>query len=342
MLLMEDRIIDAIDHGYIVDSDGHHIDLDEEHGIDILGNIIESSTYSPNPQYYGALHNKAHILLGRQADPKRKFNMRPGVMEHFETATRDPAFFRLHKYMDSIFKHYKDSLPSYTKDELSYDNVEVTSLGVEGELSTYFEDFEIDLLNALDDTETIDDVEIKAVVPRLNHKKYSVKIGVRAKSAEKAIFRVFMCPKYDSNGIEYTLDQARWGCILMDKFLEQLSAGSNTVTHTSADSTVAIPDRPSFAALREAADSAVASGSSLSMENVRGCGHPQRLLLPKGNSQGVDFELFVAVTSGDDAAVDNVSSTESHGYCGIKGEKYPDKRAMGYPLDRKKISIGDG
>ncbi|MBD4897416.1 hypothetical protein GUF81_17405, partial [Xanthomonas citri pv. citri] len=76
-----------------------HININDEHGIDHLGDIIESSLYSPNVQYYGALHNDAHVILGRQADPHGKFNLPPSVMEHFETATRDPAFFRLHKYI---------------------------------------------------------------------------------------------------------------------------------------------------------------------------------------------------------------------------------------------------
>jgi hypothetical protein len=40
-------------------------------------------------------------------------------MEHFETATRDPAFFRLHKHIDSLFKLHKDLLPPYTRDEVT-------------------------------------------------------------------------------------------------------------------------------------------------------------------------------------------------------------------------------
>ncbi|WP_348243260.1 tyrosinase family protein, partial [Salmonella enterica] len=101
MIIMESRIHDAIGHGYITDKDGKVIDIMNDLGIDKLGNIIESSVYSPNVQYYGVLHNTAHIMLGRQGDPHGKYNMPPGVMEHFETATRDPTFFRLHKYMDN-------------------------------------------------------------------------------------------------------------------------------------------------------------------------------------------------------------------------------------------------
>merc|ERR1712228_1169852 len=107
-----------------------------EKGIDILGNAIESSTYSPHSEYYGALHNYAHIMLGRQADPRGKFNMPPGVMEHFETATRDPAFFRLHKYMNNIFKEHKDSLTPYTHEDLDFPGINIESIGINGPLRT--------------------------------------------------------------------------------------------------------------------------------------------------------------------------------------------------------------
>merc|ERR1719341_1137292 len=69
MIIHESRIRDAIDHGYITAADGTHVDIANAHGIDHLGDIIESSLYSPNAHYYGALHNEAHILLGRQSDP---------------------------------------------------------------------------------------------------------------------------------------------------------------------------------------------------------------------------------------------------------------------------------
>ncbi|MBD5002027.1 hypothetical protein GUF49_10850, partial [Xanthomonas citri pv. citri] len=73
MIIHEGRIRDAIAHGYITAADGSHINIRDEHGIDHLGDIIESSLYSPNVQYYGALHNDAHVILGRQADPHGKF-----------------------------------------------------------------------------------------------------------------------------------------------------------------------------------------------------------------------------------------------------------------------------
>nr|CCF55382.1 hemocyanin beta subunit 1 [Atyopsis moluccensis] len=334
--VMESRIRDAIAHGYVVDATGNVIDISNERGIDIIGDIIESSMYSPNKQYYGALHNTAHIVLGRQADPRGKYGMPPGVMEHFETATRDPAFFRLHKYMDNIFKEHKDNLPPYTREELSYGNAKILDVDI-SELSTYFEHFEFSLTNALDGSESVSDVPVTATVPRLNHKPFTFNIKVEAASAEKATVRVFLCPTHDSNTVETDFDVIRWRCMEMDKFWTQLNPGKNEIKRKSLESSVAIPDRIPFAKLIQDADQAVSSGGSLAYENVRGCGHPERLLLPKGTKNGMEFYFFVAITSGDDAVhadlVDNEHGS-THGYCGIHGDRYPDKKPMGFPLDR--------
>merc|ERR1712002_279991 len=176
------RIRDAIAHGYVTGKDGSIINILNNEGINILGDIIESSEYSVNRYYYGALHNTAHIVLGRQGDPHGKFKQPPGVMEHFETATRDPAFFRLHKYMDNIFREFKDRLPPYTFDELNFEGVDVVSFSVEGSLETYFEDFEFSLLNAVDDT--VEDPE--------------------------ASVRIYMCPRYDNNQVAFGPNEGRF------------------------------------------------------------------------------------------------------------------------------------
>ena len=53
---------------------------------------------------------------------------------------------------------------------------------------------------------------------------------------------------------------------------------------------------------------------------------------------GLDFELLFVISSGDDAVHEGSANNDhggSYGYCGIKGERYPDKKAMGYPIDRR-------
>lgn len=43
--------------------------LTEREGIDVIGNIIEASTLSPNRNFYGDLHNFGHMFLAFSHDP---------------------------------------------------------------------------------------------------------------------------------------------------------------------------------------------------------------------------------------------------------------------------------
>merc|ERR1719341_251388 len=344
LMVWEDRIRDAIAHGYVTAEDGSTVDILNDNGIDVLGNLIESSTYSVNSYYYGALHNTAHIVLGRQGDPHGKFNQPPGVMEHFETATRDPAFFRLHKYMNNIFKEFKDRLPSYTKEDFLWEGIELKTIEIEGSLETYFEDFEFSLGNAVDDSETVEDVALTAVVKRLNHKPFGFKMEINnnKESAAVASARIFMCPRRDANGVAFHPNSGRWGCIEMDKFYIELAPGANAIVRDSKKSSVSIPDIPSFDFIKEKTDAAVAAGADLTglEEFGRSCGIPDRLLLPKGKENGLEMVLMAFLEDGeadkaDDFTIDvNSEFGGTHAHCGIHGHKVPDTRAMGYPLDR--------
>nr|WMS58701.1 hemocyanin [Rimicaris kairei] len=341
MLVIESRIHDAIAHGYITAKDGSIINIMDDQGIDHLGDIIESSMYSPNFQYYGQLHNLGHMMLGRQGDPHGKYDMSPGVMEHFETSTRDPSFFRLHKYIDNIFKEHKDSLPPYTKNDLEFSGISIDSLGIDGELKTFFEGYEFDLRNAVDSAEGVEDVAVTANVHRLNHNDFSFVVDVNNNNGApvEATFRIYMCPQYDSNGEELSYGNGHWQCIEMDKFWKKLSPGANHVTRKSSDSAVTVPDVPHFQTLMDAANDAVSSGSEFNMYGFgRACGIPNRMLLPKGHKNGMEFALIVAVTDGSYDLVHGHDGNEhggTHAHCGSLGYPYPDKRPMGYPLDRR-------
>ncbi|ROT63387.1 hemocyanin subunit L3 [Penaeus vannamei] len=298
LLIVESRIRDAIAHGYIVDRAGNRIDIMNERGINVLGDIIESSMYSPNVQYYGALHNTAHIVLGRQADPHGKYALPPGVLEHFETATRDPSFFRLHKYMDNIFKEHKDSLPPYTKEQLTFNGVSIENLSV-------------------------DDFAYNIEITNNNDKEVLTTV------------RIFAWPHRDNNGIEYTFDEGRWNSIELDKFWVKLSPGSNHIVRKSSESAVTVPDVPSFDTLFKKTEAALGGADSGLTEFESATGIPNRFLLPKGNEQGLEFDLVVAVTDGEaDAAIDGLHENTEFNHYGAHG-KYPDNRPHGYPLDRK-------
>jgi len=155
-----------------------------------------------------------------------------------------------------------------------------------------------------------------------------------------ATFRVFLCPRHDENDILFTLNEGRWHCIEMDKFWKTLKPGDNHVERASADASTTVPDVPSFNTLLEKADAAVKSGEDLDLsEFSRSCGIPNRLLLPKGRPEGLEFALVVVATDGSkDAAIEGLEKDEhggTHAQCGIHGELYPDKRPLGFPLDRQ-------
>merc|ERR1712179_868193 len=61
--------------------------------------------------------------------------------------------------------------------------------------------------------------------------------------------------------------------------------------------------------------------------------------LPKGTTEGMDFQIFVLVS---DWELDKVElsgegkvCSKTTSFCGILNEKYPDARPMGYPFDRR-------
>lgn len=59
-----DRIHQVIDQGYVLEyGTNRQIPLNETNGINILGDIVEASSLSPNRQLYGNIHNMGHIVI---------------------------------------------------------------------------------------------------------------------------------------------------------------------------------------------------------------------------------------------------------------------------------------
>nr|C0HLU8.1 RecName: Full=Hemocyanin subunit [Scylla serrata]P84293.1 RecName: Full=Hemocyanin subunit 2; AltName: Full=CaeSS2 [Carcinus aestuarii] len=337
MLLFEERIQDAIAHGYLR-YNGSTINIRDNHGIDVLGDVFESSMYSPRQDYYGALHNQAHRVLGSQADPHGKFALPPGVLEHFETATRDPAFFRLHKYMDNIFRKHKDSLTPYTKNELKFEGVNIDSIYEKGNLETYFESFMYTGVNIMLLTNDVDDVDIATYITDLAHKELSFQEDVTNEGDIGVLetVRIFAWPHIDDDHVEFSFNEGRWDVIEMDKFWVMLEHGHHSIDRSSFDSTVTIPDRPSFHDIEDRTSEAIPHGKELHIEEFESVtGLPNRFLIPKGLVKGKDMDVMVAVTSGEGlAAVEGLHRSANFAHHGCPEVRYPDKRPHGYPLYR--------
>ena len=52
-------------------------------------------------------------------------------MGDFETAMRDPIFYRLHKYFDDMFDLYKRTLTPYSDEELLFDDIVLNDINVQ-------------------------------------------------------------------------------------------------------------------------------------------------------------------------------------------------------------------
>lgn len=113
-----------------------------------------------------------------------------------------------------------------------------------------------------------------------------------------------------------------------------MTPGANHIVRKSTESSLTVPDVPSFKSLIDQADAAV-SGGDLNLEEFESAlGLPNRFLIPKGNSEGMEYVLIAFVSDGKaDAAVADLHTNTVFNHYGYKGT-YPDKRAHGYPLDR--------
>lgn len=59
-----DRVHQAIDQGFVLEyGTNRQIPLNETNGINILGDIVEASSLSPNRQLYGNIHNIGHNII---------------------------------------------------------------------------------------------------------------------------------------------------------------------------------------------------------------------------------------------------------------------------------------
>ncbi|XP_043262252.1 LOW QUALITY PROTEIN: phenoloxidase 1-like [Colletes gigas] len=95
-----DRIYASIRRSVIVTPNGKTKPLTEKDGIDILENIVEASSLSPNSNVYGDLHNLGHTAISYCHDPDARYLEWAGVMGDSATAMRDPIFYRWHAFVD--------------------------------------------------------------------------------------------------------------------------------------------------------------------------------------------------------------------------------------------------
>lgn len=364
-----DRILETIDLGYYIQQGENggsdkRVQLDDFKGIDILGNIIESSeTLSPHLQYYGAagFHNMGHVLIAFAHDPKAKFKEQYGVMGDVAAAMRDPAFYRWHKYIDYLFDTYKRTLAPYPLKgdkkslPLIWEGIELIpgsvylqseDSGTKNVLKTYWSTRKIELGRGLDfqrdPTTGIDKSPIIGQFVHLNHSRFDYFMQINNKTNREvwATIRIFMAPRNDENKEVFKLDEQRLLYFEMDKVSQRLRTGRNDIIISSTNSSITLRDEmgSSFDRIETLyKERASKNLDDRVNESQCSCGWPQHLLLPRGSPGiGEEYDVFVIVTDGeqDKTNVNRADCKSALSFCGILNQKYPDARPMGYPFDR--------
>ncbi|XP_050074045.1 phenoloxidase 8-like [Anopheles maculipalpis] len=339
-----DRIHEAIDQGFVLDKDGNRLPLDEERGIDILGDVVEASSITPNAKLYGSLHNMGHNVIAFVHDPDSRYLEEYGVMGDVTTAMRDPIFYRWHGMIDGIFRRHKDQLTPYTAQQLGNPGVTVSSVGVQlsrpntpaNVLLTFWQRSQVDLAAGLDFGPQ---GNVFASFTHLQHAPFSFRVEVNNDSGaiRKGTLRIWIAPKVDERGTPLTFREQRLYFVEMDTSTVTLNPGMNTIVRRSDQSSVTIPYDRTFRAI--GTKSTPTDTGDLAQFRFCGCGWPQHMLVPKGAPEGVQFDLFAMVSDYEQDSVaqeldPNAPCSDSHSFCGLRDKKYPDRRAMGYPFDR--------
>ncbi|KAI5638758.1 hemocyanin, ig-like domain-containing protein [Phthorimaea operculella] len=335
-----DRFREAVESGSIVLPNNRTMPLDETTGIDILGNLMEASIISRNRNYYGDLHNMGHVFISYSHDPDHRHLEQFGVMGDSATAMRDPIFYRWHAYVDDLFVTYKNKLTPYPADRLDFPGIRCSGISVEGSagqntLATQWEQSTVELGRGLDFTPR---GSVLARFTHLQHDEFNYVINVQNTTGQSAVgmFRIFIAPTVDESGRPLAFDEQRRLMIELDKFQQPLKAGDNTIRRRSLDSSVTIPYERTF---RNQGDRPGDPGTAEAAEfDFCGCGWPHHMLLPKGTQSGYPMVLFCMVSNWQEDRIEQDlvgSCNDAASYCGIRDRKYPDRKPMGYPFDRR-------
>jgi hypothetical protein len=262
-----------------------------------------------------------------------------GVMGDTATSMRDPAFYRLHALVDDCFQVYLQNLAPYTPNQLTFPGINIASVQVQSDglqpnvFQTFWQQSDVNMTNGLDFAPR---GNVFVRYTHLQHVPFNYNIQVNNASGAQRLgmVRIFIAPKFDERGQQLPLREQRRLMVELERFIAALRPGQNTIRRRSVDSNVTIPYERTF---RSLANKPAPESSGEAGFNFCGCGWPQHMLIPRGNTSGYRCELFVMISDYEQDRVDqNLSGqcSDAASYCGVRDRKYPDRKPMGYPFDR--------
>lgn len=170
------------------------------------------------------------------------------------TAMRDPAFYRWHAFVDNAFQVYKESLPPYSAQQLTYPGVEIAGFQVQSEggqpniLQTFWQQSDVNLTNGLDFAPR-GNVFVRFTHLQHNPFTYNISINNSSGAQRLGMVRIFMAPKFNEQGQQFPLNEQRRLMIELERFITQIRPGQNTIRRRSTDSNVTIPYARTFRTL---------------------------------------------------------------------------------------------
>jgi len=306
------------------------VELGVDNGISALGDATEP--FGNNNGGVGNFHNQGHVVISEMSTG------RPGVMAGTENAIKDPAFYRWHQEIDTVFSTYKRGLGRYSDNDLNFDGVTVTGIntlsqGVTNTLTTFLT---VDSIQINDENLVTRRGGRNINIERITYQPFVYNIQVEAANAGLGVGKIFLVPSAYANGDCYEF------AIEMDKFLITMTRGTNTIQRTVNQSPIFSTIAPSLNNLQ----AGLLRGMSERNFNWARCGYPRDMALPRGTRNGMSFQLVFIVSPllpQDRARVgDWQRSQEAWGWCGFRdGQRgLPCSRPLGFPFDRH-ISVPD-
>jgi len=338
MFLADRSIKEAIQNGVILSANRPHrlgYAQGVDFGIDALGNALEA--FEPSP-ITGNLHNDGHQKIGEM---HRGPDL--GVMGNPNGAVRDPLFFNWHKHIDDLHQIYKNMLPAYGDEDLSFPGVNITAAHVQSSrgddpnrLFTFMETSSIRLQSLdLRSPEEMEDGSVNVVYDRLNHVPFAYHVNIQSTHQTHGLLRIFLIPADITLPSDTEVTQVS---IEMDRFLVFMNEGDNYFVRESTRSPFVTR---SPLPLGELQDRLLQGDISDEEFNWSGCGWPETLVLPRGREGGMKFRLYMMISQvlpEDSAMTSNWERMQftSWSWCGVRRNEgdVPDSRPMGFPLDR--------
>nr|ABR12412.1 prophenoloxidase [Procambarus clarkii] len=347
MELWRSRLMDAIHQGYMLNRNGERIPLSDnvttgKRGIDILADAFEADgQLSPNFLFHGDLHNIGHLMLAFCHDSDNAHREEMGVVGDNTTAMRDPVFYRWHKFVDDVFQEYKLTQPPYTMEDLTLPGVVLDKVGVvrDNQLNTLTTGWNVREFEASRGLDLNSTNPVMLRITHLDHAPfdYHLQITNNTGKSKSVTVRIFMAPKHNERDLEMGFMEQRLLWAEMDRFTEILKPGKNQIVRPSSESSITTSSEFTFRSL-EAVNPAMPGAPQNTEANFCGCGWPDHLLLPRSKPEGMTYQLFFMLTDLDKDEVDQPAvrrCADAVSFCGILDAKFPDKRPMGFPFDRR-------